>query len=62
MLNTPGALDVVLRFVAPSLGGEPETPPIAESTLVRSEVSADMMGVRVFEIDHYKRDQRTVFR
>lgn len=45
MLKTPGALEVVLRFVslAPSLGGEPETPPIAESTFVRSDVSADMM-------------------
>lgn len=42
---TPGALDVVLRFVGSlaSLGGEPATPPMAESTLVRFDVSADMM-------------------
>lgn len=52
MLKTPGALEVVLRFVSlgPSLGGEPETPPIAESTLVRSEVSADMMNELVLEV------------
>jgi hypothetical protein len=43
---TPGALDVVLRLVGPaSLGGEPDTPPMAESTFVRSDVSADMLTV-----------------
>lgn len=44
MFITPGALDVVLRLVA-SFGGEPATPPMAESTFVRFDVSADMVVV-----------------
>ncbi len=52
MFMTPGAEEVVLRLV--SLGGEVAIPPMAESTFVRSEVSADMMtglrwGLKVFQ-------------
>lgn len=48
MFITPGALEVVLRFVSlpPSLAGTSSTPAMAESTLVRSDVSADMLTVR----------------
>ena len=47
MFMTPGALEVVLRFasLAASFGGDPATPPMAESTFARSEVSADMVPV-----------------
>lgn len=44
MFITPGALEVVLRLVSlTSLGWSSDTPAMAESTLVRSEVSADML-------------------
>lgn len=46
MFMTPGALEVVLRLASltPSFAGVASTPPMAESTLVRSDVSADMMS------------------
>jgi len=45
MFKTPGALEVVLRLAVSfvSFGGEEEMPAMAESTFVRSDVSADMM-------------------
>ena len=43
--STPGADDVNLLLPAPSFGGEEDMPPMAESTFVRSDVSADMLTV-----------------
>lgn len=46
-MYTPGALEVVRRleraFSCLASGGDEERPPTAESTLERSDVSADMM-------------------
>lgn len=46
MLYTPAALELALRWpLTPSLGGDDDKPETAESTLVRSTVSADMMCI-----------------
>ena len=42
MLYTPVALELALRCPFFSSGGEDDKPEMAESTLVRSAVSADM--------------------
>ena len=46
ILYTPAALELALRCPLISLlGGEDDKPDTAESTLVRADVSADMMMV-----------------
>lgn len=45
MFITPGALELFRAFFSTGLEAGPSSiPPIAESTLVRSDVSADMMS------------------
>lgn len=43
MLYTPAALELALRWPFFSSGGDDDKPETAESTLVRSAVSADMV-------------------